>query len=103
MRAKIITFILFLLPLFTNATDVIRYNPPHSQLDLRNNYPLLVLTAVLEATREEYGDYRIEYSPVLLRRERALQELHRGKLINIYATPVQKNGKKALNLSIFPF
>jgi len=102
LRAKIIIFILFLLPLFTNATDVIRYNPPHSQLDLRNNYPLLVLTAALEATRKEYGDYRIEYSPTLLRRERALQELHRGKLINVYAAPSSKAWEESIKPIYFP-
>lgn len=99
---KLIASIVLFLPLFVNAIDVIRYNPPHSKLDLRNNYPLQVITAALEATRKQYGDYIIEYSPILLRRERALQELHRGKLINIYAAPSAKSWEQSITPIYFP-
>tara|TARA_R110001583_G_scaffold21088_4_gene80271 strand:+ start:3340 stop:4212 length:873 start_codon:yes stop_codon:yes gene_type:complete len=99
---KLISIIICLFPLFTHAVDIIRYNPPHSKLDLRNTYPLQIISAALEATRAEYGDYIIEYSPVLLRRDRALQELHKGKLINIYAAPSAKIWEQSITPIYFP-
>ncbi|WP_157378580.1 transporter substrate-binding domain-containing protein [Aliagarivorans taiwanensis] len=84
------------------ALDVVRYNPPHSEKDKRNDYPLSLLTAALEVTKSEYGDYRIDFAPFLLQRERALKELLRGEIINVYNAPFQKHWEETLPPIYFP-
>lgn len=99
---NIVFIALLSFPLLVNAIDIVRYNPPHSDLDLRNTYPLRVLTAALEATRGDYGDYVIKFSPVLLQRQRALKELEDGKLINVYSAPSSPFWEQSITPIYFP-
>ncbi|MGY5452724.1 hypothetical protein ACVFI8_17550 [Agarivorans sp. MS3-6] len=98
----ILLFCIILQPLSAMAVDIVRYNQAHSELDKRDAYPLQVVTAALEATRAEYGEYEIVFSPVLLRRKRALQELHEGKLINIYSAPSSQVWERSIEPIYFP-
>lgn len=102
LRIKLSFLLLCSVVFSAFAVDVVRYNPPHSQEDKRNDYPLTVLTAALEATKEEYGAYRIDYAPFLLRRERALKELLHGEIINVYSAASQQHWEETLPPIYFP-
>ncbi len=84
------------------AIDVVNYNKAHSHKDQRDNYPLIVLTAALEKTRPQYGDYEIRFSPVLLKRNRALRALQSGKILNVYSAPSRKEWENNATPVYFP-
>ena len=91
-----------LQPFSAYAIDVVHYNKTHSAKDQRDNYPLLLLTAALEKTKEQYGEYSIEFSPVLLKRNRALRALQSGKKLNVYSAPNSKEWENTIPPIYFP-
>ena len=79
---------------------VIKTTKPHSQDDTRSNYPIELLVAAFERTKEQYGSYQIERiveaSP--LREEILFQK---GELINLTWKPVmQAQGYRKFSLPI---
>jgi len=85
-----------------HALDVIHYNKTHSTKDQRDNYPLILLTTALEKTKEQYGEYLIEFSPVLLKRNRALRALQSGEKLNVYSAPTRKEWEDTITPIYFP-
>ena len=91
-----------LQPCFTYALDVIHYNKTHAPTAQRDNYPLVILSTALEKTKPQYGDYLIEFSPLLLKRNRALRALQLGEKLNVYAAPSRKKWEDVLTPIYFP-
>ncbi len=102
MLFRLVALSMCLLVFKSSAIDIVRYNRPHSELDKRDDYPLQLITAALEATKEEFGDYEISFSPLLLKRSRALQALATGKLINVYSAPNNIEWENAISPIYFP-
>ena len=71
------------------AADEVRLAPGQSEDDRRHHYPHKVLRAALDATVESHGPYVVRYTGPRMTRDRALLELTRGKLINVYRAPTR--------------
>lgn len=82
--------------------DIVLYNKAHSEKDQRDDYPLQVLIAALDITKKQYGDYVIKFSPLLLKRNRALRELQSGEKLNIYSAPSRKEWEETASPIYFP-
>lgn len=52
---------------------------------MRDRYTYHVLTAALDASSAQYGPYRLRTSPLAMERDRLMQELLQGKLVNLSA------------------
>lgn len=98
---KIILFF-FLSSSLLYSFDVIKINKAHSSNDIRYKYPLELLTLSLNKSKDKYGDYKIEFSPILLKRDRALKELTIGQLINVHSTPTRKEWEEEITPIYFP-
>lgn len=94
--------ILLLQSLHVYAIDIVHYNKSHSEIDQRDNYPLQLLRLSLDKTKEKYGDYKIEYSSVLYKRNRALRELQSGSKLNVYSAPSRKEWEDSAAPVYFP-
>lgn len=73
-----------------SAEDVIRIIKPHSEMDRRHIYNNAILSAALEKTIPEYGDYKIVLALRGTQRDRALDELISGRNINVHIVPTRK-------------
>lgn len=98
---KVLIFICF----FSHTVysmDIIKINKSHSDNDVRNAYPLLLLTLALDKSKDNYGDYKIEFSSVLLKRKRALKELKIGRIINVYTSATRREWQDTIEPIYFP-
>jgi len=84
------------------AIDIVHYNKSHSEIDERDSYPLRLLTLALEKTKQKYGEYKIEYSLILFKRNRALRELNSGEKLNVYSAPTRKEWEEQALAVYFP-
>ena len=70
------------------AIDVAIVDRPSSDSDRRRDYTTVLLTAVLERTRPEFGPYRIELAERPMERPRLLQEMLAGRHVNVASNPI---------------
>jgi hypothetical protein len=70
------------------AMDVAILDRPSNDMDRRRDYTMVLLKAVLETTRASFGPYRIEMAPFPMERPRLLQEMLKGRNVNIAANPI---------------
>ena len=59
--------------------------------DPRWTYPKAVLTTALQKTEAEFGPWRLNLSAPYMSRDRALQMLKEGKLINLHIAPTRSD------------
>lgn len=67
------------------APDVYTIDHNFSRADLRDRYTYHVLTAALDASSAQYGPYELRTSPLAMERDRLMQEMVHGKLVNLSA------------------
>ncbi|CAN7165244.1 hypothetical protein LJR289_000203 [Pseudoduganella sp. LjRoot289] len=67
------------------APDVYTIDHNFSRADLRDRYTYHVLTAALDASSAQYGPYQLRTSPLAMERDRLMQEMVQGKLVNLAA------------------
>jgi hypothetical protein len=78
---------LVLLPplALARAPDVYTIDHNFSRADLRDRYTYHLLTAALDASSAQYGPYDLRTSPLAMERDRLMQEMVLGKLVNLSA------------------
>ncbi len=79
---------LFLMSAAGTIADVtvVRYKGPEDVTDRRQEYFIDLLGLVLERTRDEFGDYRLQRVDRHMFQDRALRYLERGRLIDVVWT-----------------
>jgi hypothetical protein len=67
------------------AADIAILDAPVNEIDKRNDYTNILLTAILKKTEPAYGPFTITYTDAYMHRDRLLSELIKGKSINVTA------------------
>ena len=73
----------------TFAKDVVIFNKPASSQDSRYQYSFELMKLILEQTENDFGDWEISHSEVFMTRDRVLNELISGTLINVIGRSAQ--------------
>jgi hypothetical protein len=94
-KAFFLLFLAICVAGISYANDEIRMVGKQSEIDQRHIYPLEILTAALEATIESYGPYTLSLSNESMTRDRALEALQTGTLINIHEAPTRNEWEEA--------
>lgn len=81
---------------FVFAKETIIIRKPLSSLDLRHSYGKDLLTLILDATVEEYGEYEILTSKMPMQRDRMLLEMREGELLNVAFEAVKPEWEEQL-------
>ncbi|MCL1066134.1 hypothetical protein L2735_04845 [Shewanella olleyana] len=69
----------------TLAKDIVILNHPASENDSRYQYSFELMQLIMEQTKADFGDWEITHSEVFMTRDRVLNELISGELINVMA------------------
>lgn len=64
--------------------------------DYRDRYALAVLTAALEASSARYGAFELRQSPRIMERDRLMQEMAKGELVNLTAQITSEEWERKL-------
>jgi len=75
----------------TYRGDFVFNNP-----DYRDRYALAVLKAALEASSEKYGPFELTTSPLIMERDRLLQEMTKGEMVNLSAQVTSADWERRL-------
>jgi len=67
------------------AVDVYTIDIQSSKTAYSQHYIDYLLTAVLDASADRYGAYRLQTSPIRMERDRLLAEMRKGELVNLSA------------------
>ncbi|SEN37459.1 hypothetical protein SAMN05428959_1011421 [Duganella sp. CF517] len=67
------------------ALDTYRGDFVFNNPDYRDRYALAVLKAALEASSEKYGPFELTVSPLIMERDRLMQEMGKGGMVNLTA------------------
>jgi len=78
------------------ARMVVITDLPETTLDKRNDFPEKLLYAILENTRNRFGNYEVRFSRLEMDRKRLLYELERGERVNLSAKASQSEWEKRL-------
>lgn len=76
--------------------DLVRHIKPDGPRDVRNQYFLDVLRLVLDKTRPEFGDYRLESTPETLSQGRAVALLAQGRTLDVIWTMTSRQREQKL-------
>jgi hypothetical protein len=90
MNSLFLLVTVFLALLWANsclAIDTIKLLQPPPDIDTRVAYKNELIKLVLEQTKDGFGEYNIEFVASPMVRGRAMQELIRGELINVFISP----------------
>lgn len=87
----ITAFVVFTMANKCLAVDTIKLLQPPPEIDTRVAYKNELIKLVLEQTKDEFGEYAIEFVSSHLVRSRAMQELIKGALINVFISPADIN------------
>ena len=71
--------------------DFIFNNP-----DYRDRYALRVLKAALEASSDKYGPFELIISPLIMERDRLMQEMAKGDMVNLTAQVTTEEWERKL-------
>ena len=80
-------FLTLALPNSCFAVDTIKLLQPPPEIDTRVAYKNELIQLVLEQTKDEFGEYTIEFVSSHMVRGRAMQELMKGAIINVFISP----------------
>lgn len=94
MFRSLCKFTLFLTMLFGSCfaaeMDKVLMLKEISGNKLSHTYNTELLTRILDATVEEFGDFELNTTPLPMVRDRQFVELQKGKLINVLASPYKE-------------
>ncbi|HWW71784.1 MAG TPA: hypothetical protein VN089_17735, partial [Duganella sp.] len=78
------------------ALDTYRGDFVFNNPDFRDRYALGVLTAALEASTEKYGPFELIISPLIMERDRLMQEMAKGDMVNLTAQVTTEEWERKL-------
>ena len=78
------------------ALDTYRGDFVFNNPDYRDRYALSVLKAALEASTEKYGPFELIISPLIMERDRMMQEMAKGDLVNLTAQVTTEEWERKL-------
>ncbi|HEX7987483.1 MAG TPA: hypothetical protein VF616_28505, partial [Duganella sp.] len=78
------------------ALDTYRGDFVFNNPDYRDRYALTVLKAALEASTEKYGPFELTISPLIMERDRLMQEMAKGDMVNLTAQVTTEEWERKL-------
>lgn len=78
------------------ALDSYRADFVFNNPDFRDRYALGVLRAALEASTEKYGPFELTFSPLIMERDRLMQEMAKSGMVNLTAQVTSEEWERKL-------
>lgn len=78
------------------ALDTYRGDFVFNNPDYRDRYALAVLKAALEASSDKYGPFELIISPLIMERDRLMQEMAKGDMVNLTAQVTTEEWERKL-------
>ncbi|MBP1208018.1 hypothetical protein JOD97_006105 [Duganella sp. 1411] len=78
------------------ALDVYRGDFVFNNPDYRDRYALAVLKAALEASTDKYGPFELTITPLIMERDRLMQEMAKGGMVNLTAQVTTEEWERKL-------
>jgi hypothetical protein len=78
------------------ALDTYRGDFVFNNPDYRDRYALAVLKAALEASSEKYGPFELIVAPLIMERDRLMQEMAKGDMVNLTAQVTSEEWERKL-------
>lgn len=101
-RKTLFFLILFFIVFSVQAIDIVRYNLSIKHSDPKQAYYIDLLKLALEASRSEYGDYRLEMSVIEMPQGRTSIVLEQNKAIDVIWRMTSIDTERKLNAVYFP-
>lgn len=96
MRCALVALALFGAAPPARALDTYRGDFVFNNPDFRDRYALGVLKAALEASTEKYGPFELTISPLIMERDRLMQEMVKGDMVNLTAQVTTEEWERKL-------
>jgi hypothetical protein len=78
------------------ALDTYRGDFVFNNADYRDRYALAVLKAALEASSDKYGPFELTIAPLIMERDRLMQEMAKGDMVNLTAQITNEEWERKL-------
>jgi hypothetical protein len=96
IRCALLALALFGWAQPARAVDIYRGDFVFNNPDFRDRYALGVLKAALEASTEKYGPFELTVSPLIMERDRLMQEMAKGDMVNLTAQVTTEEWERKL-------